>query len=78
MALNPDSLEHRARQADKIVKNPSKYQVCLGCDSIVAVKAALCPSCHGYRFDTTEELIISQAQELGQRERRSILASDLS
>lgn len=72
-----DSLEQRARQADRIVRNPSKYKVCVGCESIVATKTAICPNCHGYRYEFDEQSVVAQAQLLGQRPRQSVLISDL-
>ena len=72
-----DTLEGRAKQADRIVRSPEKYKVCCGCESIVAIKTAICPNCHGYRYDFDSELVVAQAQILGQRPRQSVLASDL-
>jgi len=72
-----EPLNERARRADKIVRNPAKYKICEGCGSIVAEKVAICPNCHAYRFNADESEVIAQAQELGQREARSVLAADL-
>lgn len=72
-----EPLDERARRADKIVRNPSKYKICMGCESIVAEKVAICPNCHAYRFIVDEDRVVTQAQELGQREARSVLAADL-
>ena len=72
-----DSSEERARQADKIVKNPANYKICEGCDSIVLKKVATCPNCASYRFEESEETVIVQARMLGQRQRTTVLASDL-
>jgi len=71
------SLNERARRADKIVRNPKKYKICFGCESIVAEKVTLCPNCHAYRFVVDEDRVIAQAQALGKREARSVLATDL-
>lgn len=76
MPQEPDSLHERARQADKIVKNPARYKICEGCESIVVSTAATCPSCHGYRFNGDAESVTEQARRLAQRERQSVLASD--
>jgi uncharacterized paraquat-inducible protein A len=73
----PQDLESRARQAEKIVKNPEKYKVCVCCDSIVTAKVVICPNCHGYRYDRDHESVVSQARYLGAREQNSVLASDL-
>lgn len=73
----PETLEQRAQQAEKIISNPTGYKICFGCSSIVAAKVTLCPNCHSYRFETDEASIVAQARELGQRERQSVLASDM-
>ena len=77
MENSNDSLQQRAQQAAKIIQDPGRYKVCLGCESIVAAKVTLCPNCHGYRFDQDRDQVISQARELGQREQHSVIASDL-
>ncbi len=76
MPESQDNLEDRAARADKIVRDPSKYKICDGCDSIVLATAATCPSCHAYRFIEDRESVIIQARELGQRERRSLVKGD--
>jgi hypothetical protein len=68
----------RAAAAAKIAKSPAGYKVCEGCDSIVGIGAAICPNCHSYRFDSTAERVIFQAQLLGSREQTSVTADDLS
>ena len=74
---NNDLLNERARRADKIVRNPEKYKICGGCESIIAAKVTICPNCHAYRFITDESMVIIQAQELGTREPRSVAINDL-
>lgn len=76
MPSDSEGLHERARQADKIVKNPSRYKICQGCESIVVISAVTCPSCHSYRFDDNAEAVAAQARRLAQRERQSVLASD--
>ena len=71
------SLNERARRADRIVKNPQKYKICEGCESIVASKVAICPNCHSYRFEIDRESVVAQARMLGQRQAQSVLLSDL-
>lgn len=78
MSAPDDSKDSRLRQAEKIAHHPEQYKVCEGCGSIVVSRAVSCPSCHGYRFDTTPERIVSQAQALAMRNPSSVLASDLS
>jgi len=77
MGEKDGSLSRRAEQTGKIIQNPTRYKVCLGCESIVAIKVTLCPNCHGYRYDQDQAAVISQAKILGQREQRSVVASDL-
>ena len=74
--IQNNPLNERAKRADKIIRNPRKYKICAGCESIVAQKINLCPNCHAYRFVESESLVVAQAQELGQREARSVLGSD--
>ena len=77
MSTEIDTMEDRARRADKIIRDPSNYKICEGCDSIVASKVVTCPNCHSYRFEVSAERIMNQARELGRREQHSVLASDL-
>ncbi len=67
----------RATAAARIAANPSGYKVCEGCDSIVGSSAALCPNCHGYRFENSPDRVIHQARVLGAREQTSVTAEDL-
>lgn len=75
--MSAESIDERARQADKIVKNPTQYKICEGCDSIVMAKAATCPNCASYRFEDEIQRIIAQARILGRKQRTTVLASDL-
>lgn len=68
---------HRARQAEKIIANPRDYKICQGCESIVVAKAAMCPNCHGYRFERDSEEIIAHARLLSKRGQQSVAQSDL-
>lgn len=71
------ALAERAKRARRIVKNPSLYKVCFGCDSIVASKVNICPNCHAYRFESDETLVVDQARALSTREQNSVVAEDL-
>lgn len=71
-------MDSRKEIALKIVNNPDGYKVCEGCDSIVVVSTQICPNCHGYRYDITEESVVEQAHILGDREQTSVTAEDLS
>jgi len=70
-------LKERARKAAKIIAKPTEFKVCEGCDSIVAVRVATCPNCHGYRFDEKPESIVAQARLLASRAQTSVVADDL-
>ncbi len=71
------ALAERAKRARRIVKNPTLYKVCFGCDSIVASKVNICPNCHAYRFECDEESVVTQARALSSREQNSVVAEDL-
>jgi len=71
-------LQERARRAEKISASPEHFKVCEGCDSIVAARAAVCPNCHGYRFDEAAESVVSQARLLASRPQTSVAAEDLT
>ena len=75
--IQNEGLIERAQKAHKIIKNPRKYKICSGCESIVAQKVTICPNCHAYRFVVNESMVIAQAQELGKREAKSVLSADL-
>ena len=68
---------NRAATAARIAANPVGYTVCEGCDSIVGSAAALCPNCHGYRFEASAERVILQARILGSREQTSVTVKDM-
>lgn len=70
-------LADRAKKARKIVRNPSLYKVCMGCDSIVAAKVNICPNCHSYRYKCNAEYVVNQAKYLSTREQNSVVAEDL-
>jgi len=75
--MEDTAIGERAAKAREIAASPSNFQVCEGCDSIVAARVALCPNCHSYRFDTSAPRVIQQALELGSREQQSVTAADL-
>ncbi len=77
MANEDPALMERARRARRIVRNPTQYKVCLGCDSIVASKVSLCPNCHSYRYEVEPAFVVHQAQVLSQRQQHSVVAEDL-
>ena len=67
----------RARQAEKIIANPANYKICQGCESIVIAKAAMCPNCHGYRFERDSKEIVKHAKQLARRGQRSVAQTDM-
>ncbi|MEM6278584.1 MAG: hypothetical protein AAF733_03840 [Verrucomicrobiota bacterium] len=77
MTKDDTALADRAKRARRIVKNPSLYKVCFGCDSIVAAKVNICPNCHAYRFEIGEDFVVAQAKALSTREQNSVVAEDL-
>jgi len=71
-------LTDRARRAAEIIAQPSRYKVCEGCESIVAIQANTCPNCHGYRFDGSADRVVAQARVLGSRAQSSVKPDDLA
>jgi len=77
MSETQDPALERARRAREIAESPAAYKVCEGCESIVTQRVVTCPNCHGYRFDETPARVVTQARDLGARERKSVIAEDL-
>jgi hypothetical protein len=73
-----ESLAARGERAAQISREPARYKVCEGCESIVVRDAATCPNCHGYRFDTDPSRVVSQAGILGRRLPTSVPPSELT
>jgi len=76
--VTESELEERAKRAAEILKAPTEYKVCEGCESIVREKAVFCPNCHGYRFDSDPARVVAQARLLGARPASSISQQDYS
>ncbi len=72
-----ESLAARGERAAQIAREPARYKVCEGCESIVVRDAATCPNCHGYRFDDAPDRVRIQAEILGKRLPTSIPPSEL-
>ena len=70
-------ISEREAKARQIASSPDEFQVCEGCESIVAARVAICPNCHSYRFDSLAPRVIEQALLLGSREQQSVTAADL-
>jgi len=70
-------ISEREEKARQIASSPDEFQVCEGCESIVAARVAICPNCHSYRFDSSAPRVIEQALLLGSREQQSVTAADL-
>lgn len=75
--MAPPSVDDRAAKARQIASCPDEFQVCEGCESIVAARVAICPNCHSYRFDDSASRVVEQALLLGSREQQSVTAADL-
>lgn len=75
--MGDSAIQSRAAKAREIASSPNNFQVCEGCDSIVAAQVAICPNCHSYRFDRSAPRVIEQALVLGSREQQSVTAADL-
>ena len=41
--IQNEALNERAQRAHKIIRNPRKYKICAGCESIVAQKSKHLP-----------------------------------
>ena len=67
----------RKSAAQGIICNPEGFQICEGCDSIVAHYVIICPNCHSYNFETDLEKICAHAEELSKREQRSVTEEDM-
>lgn len=78
MPDDDNHLSERARKAQRIIAKPTDYKVCEGCDSIVTMRVATCPNCHGYRFDESPNRVVEQAQLLGSRPQTSVAFDDLT
>lgn len=77
MAKEDPALLERAKRAKRIVRNPSAYKVCHGCDSIIAAKVSICPNCHSYRYETDSAYVVKHAGILSRRQQHSVVAEDL-
>jgi len=82
MGINKDMadahLADRAARAEKIIAAPQLFKVCEGCDSIVAARVSMCPSCDSYRFNMAPEEVVAHAHLLASRPQRSVTIHDLS
>lgn len=71
-------MDARKEMANKIISNPHNFKICEGCDSIVDISVDTCPNCHAYRFNSSEEAVVQQAETLGSREKTSVTSEDLT
>ncbi len=76
MGSGIQSLQERLQRADKIIRDPGSYKICMGCESILTAEVPTCPNCHAYRFEVNKTLVIAQARRLSGRERQTVLATD--
>lgn len=68
----------RIKVANIVIRQPERYKVCEGCESIVGAHVNLCPNCMAYRFDCDSEAVIRQAKVLACREQRTVTPEDLA
>lgn len=78
MSADNNHLAERAARAGIIIASPQEYKICEGCESIVKIRVAACPNCHGYRFDESPEAVVEHAKILASRPQRTVTAQDLS
>ncbi len=71
-------MDARQKAAKQIAESPQDFKICEGCESIVMINVQMCPNCHAYRFNQSEEDIIKHAEILGSREQQSVTSEDLS
>ena len=76
MQTSEEQIANRSEIALKIKASPRKYKVCECCGSIVVLKASVCPNCNAYRFDTSTESVVTQAEYLANRAPLSIDSKD--
>ena len=77
MAPEDPHLAERSERAAKIIAIPGDFKVCESCDSIVTARVAVCPNCHGYRFNEDETIVIEQARTLATRAQTTVTRDDL-
>lgn len=63
--------------AKKICDNADFYKVCECCESIVLFESIFCPICDGYRFNESIEAVKKLAIALANREKSSVISTDL-
>ena len=71
-------MKARQEAARQIIERPNDFKICEGCESIVVKNVELCPNCHAYRFNLSENDVIRHAEILGSREQQSVTSEDLS
>ncbi|MEM9398601.1 MAG: hypothetical protein AAF984_00180 [Verrucomicrobiota bacterium] len=74
--MSQPQIAERVEAARKIKSSPNNYKVCECCGSIVVAKSPVCPNCSAYRFDTTHQAVITQAEFLASRAPLSIESKD--
>ncbi len=70
-------MKAREEAARKIVERPQDFKICEGCESIVVASVDLCPNCHAYCFNLSQDDVIKHAEILGAREQQSVTSEDL-
>lgn len=65
-----------AENVPQVLEQPEAYKICEGCESLLSVERATCPSCYSYRFDTDREKIVLYAKSLANRLQAAISEED--
>jgi RNA polymerase subunit RPABC4/transcription elongation factor Spt4 len=60
-AYGQAALDRQTRSAT-ITAQPTNYAICCQCESIVLRAVPICPLCHGYRFNTSPEDIVTHVK----------------
>lgn len=58
--------QQRANRLLHVFLTPGEYMVCEGCSSLLfrSMRAAACPFCKAYRFDTTNQGVLEIARQV--------------
>ena len=79
-ATNPDGIpvdrRSKRQRLAQIERNPSIWQVCEGCESVVSTQANVCPRCHAYRFDGDKARVIRIARRIVRQKEDELPLSD--
>jgi hypothetical protein len=57
----------RRKIAELVISQPENFKVCCGCEGVIRERAAVCPQCNSYRFETDTDVVKEQALILASR-----------